>query len=52
MSKLLGLTPCTFSRKINGKSKWTLEEINKALEIFSGSTIPYLFKRTNGEAKQ
>lgn len=32
-AKAIGLTPTTFSFKINGKAKWTQDEIVKAVEL-------------------
>lgn len=32
-AKTIGLTPTTFSFKINGKAKWTQDEIVKAVEL-------------------
>ena len=45
-AKAIGLTPTTFSFKINGKAKWKQDEIVKAaelLEISQGEIAEYFF---------
>lgn len=45
-AKAIGLTPTTFSFKINGKSKWKQDEIVKAaklLEISQDEIVEYFF---------
>ena len=37
-AKAIGLTPTTFSLKINGKAKWKQDEIVKATKIFNNLT--------------
>lgn len=45
-ARAIGLTPTTFSFKINGKAKWTQDEIVKAvelLEISQDEIVEYFF---------
>lgn len=45
-AKAIGLTPTTFSYKINGKTKWGQDEIVKAaelLEISQDEIVEYFF---------
>lgn len=45
-AKAMGLTPTTFSFKINGKAKWKQDEIIKAvelLEISQDEIVEYFF---------
>ena len=45
-AKAIGLTPTTFSFKINGKAKWKQDEIVKAaklLEISQDEIVEYFF---------
>lgn len=45
-AKAIGLTPTTFSLKINGKAKWKQDEIVKAaklLEISQDEIVEYFF---------
>lgn len=45
-AKVMGLTPTTFSFKINGKAKWKQDEIVKAvelLEISQDEIVEYFF---------
>lgn len=44
LAKVLGVTPKTISNKINGKSDFTLTEINAIKNLLpSGLTLEYLF---------
>ncbi len=43
LAELLGLKPCVVSLRLNGKTKWTLEEIKTVCGYYN-KTVEYLFK--------
>lgn len=43
-AKILEVTEKTAQNKINGKTEFTLSEVNKTIELFPEYTLRYLFE--------
>ena len=49
LAEYIGVSPKTASNKLNGKSEFTLSEINKISSLFPTMEVAYLFA-TDGES--
>lgn len=43
LAKILGINKSTLSKRINGKSEWTLSELKKVGEVIGGEKLNEIF---------